>query len=110
MSRTSHQITNTVINNLFKNTFPKGKVSWVKDIPKSEGLYWISYRNGKDKIITLCSVMILKGTGTTVTTTNDDFFVQGPKHGGPGPHRFINHKWGLDKSVKFGPKYDETTS
>ena len=82
---------------------PFPKVKWSKEIPKEEGWYWIRYRGKHGWVRCPCTVMHFKDGTNTVATARNDFFVEGPRHGGKG----LKCHGKLDKNVSFGPKIPE---
>jgi len=100
----ANDLLTTIEHDFFNLSFPDAKVKWSKETPKEEGVYWMAYRDGERKVITLCEVFKLKQGTNSVTNARGETWIEGSNHGGPGLKRFMP-KWQIDKSVRFGPKY-----
>ena len=80
------------------------KAKWTKKTPANEGWYWIRYRNKRDETTQCpCHVSRFGGGGSLVRTAQNDVFVEGPNHGGPG----LKYNGKLDKTIRFGPAIPE---
>jgi len=85
------------------------KVKWIKKKPTEEGWYWIKYRNKRNKF-SVCPafVTLFNDGGTHVHSAYNDTWVAGPNHGGPDLKGWDHHgKWGVDRSLRFGPRIEE---
>ncbi len=81
-------------------------MKWSKKTPTEEGWYWIKYRGKRGTTMCPCQVTIFKSglSGTAVRTAWNDWFMEGPNHGGLG----LKEGGGkLDKTIRFGPKIPE---
>lgn len=76
-------------------------MNWVKETPAEEGWYWIRYRNKRGRTTECpCRVTHFENLGTSVITFWNDYFHEGPKHGGPG----LKYVGKVDKSIRFGDR------
>jgi len=76
------------------------KVKWVREIPQSEGWYWMKYKNKRGgNTIVPAEVIRFKDGSVVVSSAKNDSFMAGPNHGGPE----LKYDGKVDKSIRFGP-------
>jgi hypothetical protein len=77
----------------------KNKTKWKKETPAKEGWYWVKYRGKHGMTTCPAHLMIFKDGTRCLHSARNDFFVEGPGHGGLG----MKYNGKLDKTLSFGP-------